>query len=142
MDVEGRWSSRQTPHERIFTRTHDELDPELWYRDKLKPKVRDTLIEKVDQHFKGKFKGWKNWSRLYFAGSQASYWGGNRDLDLLLGVDYNRFRSDNPDYKDMSDEEISDMLNAGFYSEFNEKGWKSPWAKSTQRSSSQNSSQE
>lgn len=107
------------PHLRVFTHTCG-LDHRLWDADqKLKPEVRTYILQSIAKMWAGKYAEWGRWARVYFAGSEASEWTsdtleGNNDFDVLIGVDYGKFRKANPAYADMSNQEITDQMNQGF----------------------------
>lgn len=112
-----------TPKLRVFTHTCG-LDHRLWDASgQLKPEVRNYILSSVVQMWAGKYKDWSRWANIYFAGSEASEWTsetleGNNDFDVLIGVDYGKFRKANPQYANASNEEITDEMNHGFR-EFN-----------------------
>lgn len=58
------------------------------------------------------------WSHPWLAGSGVSYqWSANRqpgDLDCLVGIDFPKFRQANPEYRGLSDVEISQQINEQF----------------------------
>lgn len=120
------------PNQRIFGQTHDELDPELWNDNGLlKRHVAKDLLNKLDpvlSHYNSGSGSWKDWARVYFAGSQASYWHGNRDFDTLIGVKYPLLKARHPEFKDMGNDEISKEITAKLREEFNEDAWKPDWA--------------
>lgn len=107
------------PHLRVFTHTCG-LDHRLWNSDeKLKPEVRSYILHSITVMWSGKYKDWSKWAKIYFAGSEASEWTsdtleGNNDFDVLIGVDYAKFRQANPGYDHLSNLEITDLMNQGF----------------------------
>jgi len=104
------------PHDRYFGPGHPDLDPRLFDGTQLKPAWRRALLGLVNRAFADytyRVPGaWQRWARAYLAGSQASHWYGNNDLDVLVGIDYNVFRRAQPRYRTMSDRDIDEMLNA------------------------------
>lgn len=112
-------SARFSPSLRIFSHTCG-LDHRLWDADeKLKPEVRRYVLRSISQMWAGKYANWKDWARIYFAGSEASEWTsdsleGNNDFDVLIGVDYSAFRKANPSYRHVNNARITDEMNAGF----------------------------
>lgn len=98
-----------------FSAPDDHLDPALFEGETMRPDVRSWILNTLfgcwQQHFQHLF----NWTRVWVAGSGASYqWAASRepgDLDVLIGVDYPKFRRSNPAYAGLSDAEISDALN-------------------------------
>ncbi len=121
------YSGRIVPRERIFGKTHDDLDPDLWDGDRLKPKVRSALIERLNRVMKQFDENWHQWVKAYFAGSQASYWWNNRDLDILLGVNYDKARHQGKDFDDLSNVEIQSKINTALRKDFNDPKYKAPW---------------
>lgn len=104
------------PHDRYFGPGHPDLDPRLFDGIHLKPHWRRALLGLVNRAFaEYTYRvpgGWQRWARAYLAGSQASHWYGNDDLDVLVGIEYDQFRRAQPRYRSMSDREIDEMLNA------------------------------
>lgn len=100
-----------------FTAPTSGLDPHLFdENEKMHLPVRNWLVRTVHAELAAKgFRGSERWLRVWLAGSGASYqWSAARDpgdLDILLGVDYARFREANVEYTGMSDKEISDDIN-------------------------------
>lgn len=113
------------PTERLFAPTKGNLDPRFFdERRHLHPEVRQGIMGAVYANLIARgYAGMDQWLRVYFAGSQASEWWGNGDLDLLLGVEYNRFRQFNPDRSSLSNEEINSEFNVGFRDTFNGAYW-------------------
>ncbi len=106
------------PRLRIFTHTCG-LDHRLWDGEKLKPDVRRYILKSVGEMWNGRYADWSKWSRVYFAGSEASEWTGenlegNNDFDVLIGVDYDGFRKANPHYAPLSNIEITEHMNVEF----------------------------
>lgn len=107
------------PTERIFTHTCG-LDHRLWDKDeKLKPDVRKYIMQSINVFWGPRYRNWSEWARIYFAGSEASEWTsesleGNSDFDVLVGVDYDKFRENNPSYASLSNEQITNQFNAEF----------------------------
>lgn len=110
-----------TPTKRVFTNTCG-LDHRLWEPNgKLKADVRKWIMGTIRDMWNPLYRDWAKWSIVYFAGSEASEWTspeleGNNDFDVLVGVDYDKFRECNPTFDHMSNQEITDMLNKGFRS--------------------------
>jgi GNAT superfamily N-acetyltransferase len=108
-----------TPKLRVFTHTCG-LDHRLWTADeKLKPDVRKYVLSSMALMWSQSFPTWSAWSRVYFAGSEASEWTsealeGNGDFDVLVGVDYNHLRDSLPRYREWTNGEITDEMNHGF----------------------------
>lgn len=101
------------PHDRFFGPGKPGLDPRLFDGDHLKAAWRTQFLDLAARAFK-RWPDWARWSRVYLAGSQASHWYGNNDLDLLIGVDYDKFRDGRArdERAGMSDAAIDEILNA------------------------------
>lgn len=106
-----------------FTAPTQTLDPNIFnQQERIRPQVRSWLLSTIASalHEKG-FRASERWLRVWIAGSGASYqWSAARDpgdLDILLGVDYPRFREANIEYTGMSDAEISDDMNEALQSD-------------------------
>jgi hypothetical protein len=108
------------PDKRIFGPTYG-LDHRLFEGEKLREDVRNYIMGTLDHFWTPMFgPGWHSWSMVYFAGSEASEWTaenreGNNDFDVLIGIEYDRFREEQG--IESSNEEITDMLNQRFFSE-------------------------
>lgn len=97
-----------------FSRPQIILDPSLFEGEKLHPHVRQKLLDLFYDHMDTMFHGAHNWSMLWLAGSGISYqWSGDRgngDLDVLLGIDYTKFITDNPNYQHFERYEIAQAM--------------------------------
>lgn len=107
-----------TPTQRVFTHT-DGLDHRLFDGDKLRPEVRSYVLKSISVMWIHDYNNWSKWAKVYFAGSEASEWTsseltGNGDFDVLVGVDYDKFRKSNPIYEDWTNQQITDRMNEGF----------------------------
>lgn len=121
-DVDHDWQQHTAggkpwlPHDRYFGPGQPDLDPRLFDSTHLKPAWRRALLGLVNRAFADYTYripgGWQRWAHAYLAGSQASHWYGNNDLDVLVGIDYEAFRRAQPRYRTMSDRDIDEMLNA------------------------------
>jgi hypothetical protein len=104
-----------------FSAPSSTLDPELFDGNRLKPQVRNALLELVYSFLGKHFTNPQSWAEPWIAGSGASYqWAAARepgDLDILVGVDYVAFRRTNPRYQGLSDKEISEDINEKFRTE-------------------------
>jgi len=121
-------ASHPVPHERIFGPTKGSVDPRLFTADQLKPEVRQAVLERLERVL-GPLVGysWKEWSKVYLAGSEASEWYGNNDFDTLIGVDYDKARELEPPLADLDDAAISDAMNTGLKLSYNASPWKAPF---------------
>jgi hypothetical protein len=116
------------PDHGIFSPSKATLDPTLWTKDQhLRPRVRKTVLDRMDRAVSSEYPDWRRWTRTYLAGGSASYWWGNRDLDILVGVDYGRFRKAHPDEAALSDDQISARLTSLFRQHYNSETWQAPW---------------
>lgn len=105
----------------FFAEYEDHLDPTLFgeYGEVVRGTVRVELLSLLYSTFdRHHFTGTREWTRAWIAGSGVSYqWSAARDpgdLDILVGIKYEEFRHLNPDYRQMSDVEISQMMNEIF----------------------------
>lgn len=115
--------------ERIFGPTRGSVDPRLFTGDKMKPEVRTAVLERLDAVL-GPLVGfsWKQWSRVYLAGSEASEWYGNDDFDTLIGVFYELARQLEPGkLGKLSDVGITEAMNFALKFGYNASPWKAPF---------------
>lgn len=98
-----------------FSEPDTALDPALFDVEHLRPDVRSWVLNTLFSCWREHFHHVFNWAHVWIAGSGASYqWAAARDpgdLDVLIGVDYIKFRRSNPSYAGLSDAEISEQLN-------------------------------
>jgi hypothetical protein len=101
-----------------FSNPEKELDPILFQGQTVKPWIRNSLLRMVKDCLDTAYRSQESWATTWLAGSGVSYqWKVQRspaDLDVLIGVDYLTFRRSNPEYTQLSDTEISKMLNDDF----------------------------
>jgi hypothetical protein len=108
------------PTQRLFGPTYG-LDHRLFDGDQLKDDVRRYIYETLADFWKAKHGcDWDEWAIVYLAGSEASEWTseervGNNDFDVLIGVDYDKFRGNHASREaGKTDQEITDELNNDF----------------------------
>lgn len=107
------------PAQRLFGPTYG-LDHRLFDGERLKPEVRAHILRTLGSFWSTRYgSSWPEWSRVYFAGSEASEWTdpereGNNDFDVLVGIDYDSFRAHLPQFAAHTDQEITDQVNAEF----------------------------
>jgi GNAT superfamily N-acetyltransferase len=101
------------PHDHFFAPGKKDLDPRLFDDgERMHPEVRQYLMSLLNGFWAPRYgDSWQTWARVYLAGSEASHWYGNGDLDILIGVDYDRAREHAPALARLSDTEIDDRLN-------------------------------
>jgi len=101
-----------------FSAPESELDPRLFSGMELKGWVRNGILHLLFDFLKERYTNPESWSHVWIAGSGVSYqWSAARepgDLDVLIGVDYIKFRRSHPQFAGLSDVEISKMLNEDF----------------------------
>jgi len=101
-----------------FSNPEKDLDPILFQGQTVKPWIRNSLLRMVKDCLDTAYRSQESWATTWLAGSGVSYqWKVQRspaDLDVLIGVDYLTFRRSNPEYTQLSDTEISKMLNDDF----------------------------
>jgi hypothetical protein len=115
-------TGQRTPTKRLFGPTYG-LDRRLFEGEHLKGDVRRYILETLADFWKGPYGvDWDEWARVYLAGSEASEWTspnleGNNDFDVLIGVDYEKFRghmSRTDPSQLMTNAEITDRFNEQF----------------------------
>jgi hypothetical protein len=78
------------PRDHFFAPGEKGLDPRLFDEQRrMHPIVRQHLLSLLNSFWTPKYgDSWQSWARVYLAGSEASHWYGNNDLDILIGVDH------------------------------------------------------
>lgn len=117
------------PNQRLFAPTIGSLDPRLFEDDKIRPEVRNFVMDRLAGLWDGKYDNWREWSRVYLAGSSISEWWAdvnairdpeigltqgyhlNDDLDTLIGVEYGGLVEANPQFKGLSPKTVSAHMN-------------------------------
>jgi len=105
-----------------FTAPTSDLDPSLfgYGSDRLLPAVRQWILATVGAFWERRYDGWRSWATVWIAGSAISHqWSadrGNGDLDILIGVNSERFREKNPRYNGWTDTDIATWLTDEFKS--------------------------
>lgn len=101
-----------------FSKPDIGLDPHLFTGTTLKPEVRQEILSLLYGFWQGRYNVPRSWSTVWVAGSGASHqWGAERetagpgDLDILIGVDFNKFRQANPQFQGFSDVLMAAQLN-------------------------------
>lgn len=107
------------PRDHFFAPGEKGLDPRLFdENERMHPEVRQHLLSLLNGFWAPKYgDSWQTWARVYLAGSEASHWYGNGDLDILIGIDHealhhhvDRFTGE-PD--SAIDEQLTDELRHG-----------------------------
>ncbi|MFH8483155.1 hypothetical protein [Streptomyces sp. NPDC018055] len=81
------------PHGHFFAPGKKDLDPRLFDGDRMHPEIRQHLLSLLNSFWAPKYGDtWQSWARVYLAGSEASHFYGNDDLDVLIGIDYDAAR--------------------------------------------------
>lgn len=97
------------------------LDPRIFRDKKLISEVRNSILGYLFNYLGKKYTSPYDWTYAWLAGSGVSHqWAAKRDpgdLDCLVGIDYNQFRSSNQKYSGLSDKEIASMFNEDFRTE-------------------------
>ncbi len=118
------------PSERLFAPTKGGVDPRLFNPETrvMKASVRAAVAVWVNEFFERHgYQIGGNWFRTYLAGSQASEWYGNNDFDILVGIEYDRFRRMHMNLAHLSNEEIGAKINGEFREDFNDEQWHPPF---------------
>lgn len=104
-----------------FSQPNTELDPTLFQGRALRSWVRTGIVSLLQDYLHQKFRHSETWAHPWLAGSGVSYqWSAARqpgDLDCLVGVNFLQFRQANPEYRGLTDKQISETLNEGFREE-------------------------
>ena len=104
-----------------FSAPAPELDPKLFEGRSLRSWVRTGIQSILNDFLNLRYRHAELWAHPWLAGSGVSYqWSAARepgDLDCLIGVDYLQFRKANPEFRGLSDREISEQLNEEFRDE-------------------------
>lgn len=129
MQVRGRLGTRYedflrpTPVEMkgasgYFSKPDSGLDPHLFTGNDLKPEVCQRILDLLYGFWRPRYALPRRWSTVWLAGSGASHqWGAERessgpgDLDILIGVDFLRFRQANPQFVGFSDDMMAAQMN-------------------------------
>lgn len=128
LDVTHHRTARWLPHARIFGPGNGGLDPRLFdAKKKMKPEVANVILGDLDAYWSPTFPDWRDWTRVYLAGSEASEWYGNNDFDTLLGIDHKKIRRAHPEFGAMLDDDIDSYLTGGLREHLNNEDWTAPW---------------
>ena len=104
-----------------FSAPAPELDPKLFEGRQLKSWVRTGIQSILNDFLNLHYRHSELWAHPWLAGSGVSYqWSAARqpgDLDCLVGVDYLQFRKANPEFRGLTDKEISEQINEEFRDE-------------------------
>jgi hypothetical protein len=102
-------------HSGYLSRPDVALDPALFEDDRLKINVSKDIITDFKQWlFTASIKG-DDWSHLWITGSSITYqYGGDRgtgDLDVMVGVNFQKFLASNPEFDGWSVQDLSSWMN-------------------------------
>ncbi|CAB4137702.1 hypothetical protein UFOVP325_67 [uncultured Caudovirales phage] len=101
-----------------FSTPSTELDPQLFQGRQLRDWVRTGIVSMLQDYLHQKFRHSELWAHPWLAGSGVSYqWSAARqpgDLDCLVGVNFTQFRQANPEYRGLTDKQVSAEINEGF----------------------------
>lgn len=101
-----------------FSTPASELDPKLFQGRVLREWVRHGINQLINDFLGHRFRHVELWAHPWLAGSGVSYqWSAARqpgDLDCLIGVDFVQFRQANPEYRGLTDVQISEAINELF----------------------------
>ncbi|MFI0967007.1 hypothetical protein ACH4S8_37335 [Streptomyces sp. NPDC021080] len=77
------------PHDHFFAPGKKDLDERLFDGDRMRPEVRRHILGLINGLWAPRYgDSWQTWARVYLAGSEASHFYGNSDLDVLIGIDH------------------------------------------------------
>lgn len=110
------------PRDHFFAPGKKDLDPRLFDGDRMHPAVRQHLLSLLNSFWAPKYgDSWQSWARVYLAGSEASHFYGNNDLDILIGIDYDTARAQVHVLSGLDDlaidTKLTDELREGFNSD-------------------------
>lgn len=97
-----------------FSKPSNILDPSLFEGEHLDPHVRKTILDTFYDYMGIQYNNPERWTMVWLAGSGISYqWSANRgngDLDVLFGLDYSEFVTQNPQFQWMDRHEIASHI--------------------------------
>jgi hypothetical protein len=103
-----------------FSEPAASLDPKLFQGRILHTQVRSGVLSLLYGFLEHNYRHPELWAHAWLAGSGVSYqWSSDRhpgDLDCLVGIDFIQLRKANPEFRGLTDVEISDQLNDDFRS--------------------------
>jgi 2'-5' RNA ligase len=112
------------PQGRYWGPNSAQNDQRIFEGDKLRPEVREDILSRINHVFRPRYKEWPRWTMVYFAGSEAAKWQPfNGDFDILIGIDWGKFRTDNPGYQDKTDAEIATEMTDDLWKNANVDGY-------------------
>ncbi|MET7363326.1 GNAT family N-acetyltransferase [Streptomyces sp. NPDC005562] len=110
------------PRDHFFAPSENDLDPRLFDGDRMRPEVRQHLLSLLHGFWAPRYgDSWQTWARVYLAGSEASHFYGNGDLDILIGINHEALHqhvdafTGEPD--NAIDEKLTDELRHGLNDE-------------------------
>lgn len=107
--------SRPRPTKGMFSRGRADLDPRFFEGDKLKAEVRDRALDALDGFWGPRYGDWRQWARVYLAGSGASHWwDSDADLDILIGINKSALDKARPQNVGVSETDVVARLNHDF----------------------------
>jgi hypothetical protein len=98
------------------------LDPALFDGERLRPEVNNVIARNLEDWLEEiSLNGEHRWLHLWITGSSISYqWNADRgpgDLDVMVGIEFQKFLADNDAFDGWSAADLSSWLNARMYSE-------------------------
>ena len=98
------------------------LDPALFDGERLKSEVRTTIVNSLDDWLvEISLAGASRWLHLWITGSSISYqWNADRgpgDLDVMVGIEFQKFLADNSSFDGWSAQDLSEWLNQRLFTE-------------------------
>lgn len=113
-----------------FAHSKPTLDPSVFDpNERMHPWIRKSLMAILDAFWGPRYgEDWAEWTRIYLAGSLASYWWSTPDFDTLVGLHTPVFVDRHPEFAGMSDHEVCQALNHEFILELDPlmKDWSFP----------------
>jgi len=98
-----------------FSKPSNILDPHLFEdNEHIYPYVRETILHILMDYLGSRYSKPELWTMVWLAGSGISFqWSANRgngDLDVLFGLDYSEFVTQNPEFQWMDRSEIAQHI--------------------------------
>lgn len=110
-----------TPSGRYWGPNSEENDQRLFDGEHLRPEVREDILDRLNHFFDDHgYVGWREWAKVYFAGSEAAKWAPfNGDFDIIIGINWPDFREANPQHEDENDLQVATEMTDGLWKHVN-----------------------
>lgn len=103
----------------FWSKPRTSLDQTVFDGKHLKPEIRDYALDHLFAFWQDKYKDAPKWTRVFLCGSAASYQyaepvGTHADIDILVGINVEMFKRANPQFADLTEDEIDMLMNKEF----------------------------